>query len=45
MLQRLLEAFLSQEEIDAAANASPLYGPKNTFNPQQQFPMGWSNLD
>ena len=37
--------FLSQEEIDAAANASPLYGPMNVFNPQQQFPMGWPSSD
>lgn len=45
VFQLIESQFLSQEEIDAAANASPLYGPKNTFNPQQQFPMGWSNLD
>ena len=37
--------FLSQKEIDAAANASPLYGPMNVFNPQQQFPMGWPSSD
>ena len=45
VFQLVESPFLSQDEIDAAANASPLYGPMNTFNPQQQFPMGWPNSD
>ena len=45
VFQLVESPFLSQKEIDAAANASPLYGPLNTFNPQQQFPMGWPGLD
>ena len=45
VFQLVESSFLSQDEIDAAANASPLHGPMNTFNPQQQFPMGWPNFD
>ena len=45
VFQLVESPFLSQDAIDAAANASPLYGPMNTFNPQQQFPMGWPNSD
>ena len=45
VFQLVESSFLSQDEIDAAANAFPLYGPMNTFNPQQQFPMGWPNFD
>lgn len=32
--------YLSEEEINRAANAYPAIGP-NTFNPQQQIPMAW----
>jgi hypothetical protein len=32
--------YISKEEIDQAANAYPLKGPK-VFNPQQQIPMVW----
>jgi uncharacterized protein (DUF305 family) len=32
--------YLSEEEINRAANAYPAIGP-NTFNPQQQIPMVW----
>ena len=35
--------FLNIDEINAAKNAKPVYGP-NIFNPQQQIPMTWSNL-
>ena len=34
---------LSKEEINDASKAYPLYGPK-VFNPQQQIPLGWSNI-
>ena len=33
---------LSEQEINKASEAYPLYGPK-VFNPQQQIPLGWSN--
>ena len=32
--------FLTEDEIESAANAFPAEGP-NTFNPQQQIPMTW----
>ncbi len=40
---RLVESdYLSQDEIDFASTANPVFGPKKIFNPQQQFPMGWT---
>ena len=36
--------YLSKEEINQASEAYPLYGPK-VFNPQQQIPLGWSNIE
>ncbi|MBT7750660.1 MAG: hypothetical protein HN711_00165, partial [Porticoccaceae bacterium] len=30
-----------QDEINAAAMAYPITGPKQSFNPQQQVPMTW----
>ena len=40
---RLVESdYLSQDQIDFASTANPVFGPKKIFNPQQQFPMGWT---
>jgi hypothetical protein len=36
--------YLSKEEINQASKAYPLYGPK-AFNPQQQIPLGWSDIE
>ena len=42
---RLVESdYLSQDEIDFAGAALPVFGPKKIFNPQQQFPMGWTSI-
>ena len=38
----LVERYLSEDEITAAANAYPAIGPE-VFNPQQQVPMTWSS--
>ena len=43
---RLVESdYLSQDEIDVAGTANPVFGPKKIFNPQQQFPMGWASTE
>jgi len=43
---RLVESdYLSQDEIDYAGTANPVFGPKKIFNPQQQFPMGWTSTE
>ena len=43
---RLVESdYLSQDEIDFAGTANPVFGPKKIFNPQQQFPMGLSSTE
>ena len=43
---RLVESdYLSQDEIDFAGTANPVFGPKKIFNPQQQFPMGWASTE
>lgn len=43
---RLVESdYLSQDEIDFAGTANPVFGPKKIFNPQQQFPMGWTSTE
>ena len=43
---RLVESdYLSQDEIDSAGTANPVFGPKKIFNPQQQFPMGWTSTE
>jgi hypothetical protein len=36
--------YLSKEEIKQASEAYPLYGPK-AFNPQQQIPLGWLDIE
>ena len=36
--------YLSKNEITEAAKAIPKFGPK-VFNPQQQVPLGWSNIN
>lgn len=37
--------FISQKQIDIAAKAFPAYGPLNIFNPQQQVPMSWEDIE
>ena len=41
VLKLLPSEYLSQDEINAAAMAYPITGPKQSFNPQQQVPMTW----
>ena len=36
--------YLNQKEIDQASNATPALGPM-VFNPQQQIPMMWPDID
>ena len=33
--------FLTEDDINKAAHAFPVIGPKRLFNPQQQIPMTW----